>query len=164
MLNFVTIEHNHDRGVVIMLIKLLRKGNDMFTALNAVFSEKPAISALAIIFIVASSQYAGYKKNEQTQSEMHQITTKVDQLAESNESIKLSLYKMEYMPSYEIIKLGLAGLSHEESIGKIKFWGNEGWVAKIANLTTLCEEPERKLLIKLAGNPARAGDYCRAMH
>jgi hypothetical protein len=164
MPNFVTITYTHDRGAVIMLIKLLRKGNDMFNALNAVFSEKPAVSALAIIIIVAMGAYFGYKQNEETWSEIQVITEKVDQLAESNESIKASLYKMEYTPSYEIIKLGLAGLSHEESIAKIKFWVTEEWVAKIANLTTLCEEPERKLLIKLAGNSARAGDYCRAMH
>jgi hypothetical protein len=92
------------------------------------------------------------------------LTAQMKQMAIQVEGITQSLYKMEYIPSYEIIKLGLAGLSHEEAIAKIKFWVAEGWVAKIANLTKLCEEPGRNLLIKLAGNQARAGDYCRAMH
>jgi hypothetical protein len=122
----------------------------------------------AAILVVGLMYLDEEKKNAEQidflQSELTSTKVMLVEVKESLDLVNASLYKMEYMPSYEIIKLGLAGLSHEEAIAKIKFWVAEEWVAKIANLTTLCEEPGRALLIKLAGNAARAGDYCRAMH
>jgi hypothetical protein len=173
VLDVFRISYTHDRGAVIMIANQILEGIKMslpenFDLRSVVAWMFKRLGTGASILIIGFMYFQEEQKNAQQisnmQIEIEILTSIVTEVKKSNERLEASLYKMEYMPSYEIIKLGLAGLSHEEAINKIKFWVDNEWVAKIANLKTLCEEPGRVLLITITGNSARAGDYCRAAH
>jgi hypothetical protein len=128
----------------------------MFEMLLSKINGNQGSIGLLLILSLAGNTYANYQADQVMKGTLSALS---DQMA----FIEDSLYEMKYGPSYETIKRGLAGLNHEEAIEKIKFWVDEEWVAKVVDLDKLCEEPDRKHLIKLAGIEGSV-DYCRALH
>jgi hypothetical protein len=131
---------------------------------QGIFQHK-ATTPASIIFAVIV-YWSGFQTTQETAEtnaiEVSQLVIQVSSLTDQIGEISDQLYEMKYEPAYKIIKLGLAGKSHDEAIERIKFWVDEDWVAKIVNLTELCEEPSRKYLMKIGG-PQGAVDYCRAL-
>lgn len=132
--------------------------------LQGIFQSKATtpISVIFAVFVYWSGLQATQETAEANAHEVTRLSAQVANLTKQISAIGDQLYAMKYEPAYKIIKLGLAGKSHGEAIERIKFWVSEDWVAKIANLNELCDEPDRKYLMKIGG-PQGSVDYCRAL-